>query len=147
MIISVKEDQKLEIQKLFSIVLLEAKVVVKGSRRDRSLAKFTTPCPSVAAGWNVSINEGSYLRFDFRKSESLFEWKHCEENIREWAKTCDYDPKTRTARTVAKMVDILLWDCKLSGDAPYPFSSVSSPSYQKSEKAYLPAQIGMNKPT
>lgn len=61
LIISGKRIRECEIQKLFSIVLSEAKV-----------------------------------------------------KIREGAKTWNYDAKTLTARIVAEMVAILLWNCRLS---------------------------------
>lgn len=132
LIVSGSKSTSLSISSTFFGVLAELHIVVKGSSEDKLLVEDSKlhrtkslvcsqrldfeHCP----GWSFSNNQGAYTGLLFSCQNGQFLWKHCMENVKDGSLLLQQGNRDLTARMIAEVVSVLLWDCQVSG-APLSF--------------------------
>ena len=67
-------------------------------------------------GWSHTKNEVDYIGVRFTKKEGRVWWQHLAANIRDWQQMKELKREQTTAREIAGIVGVLMWDLSVSGD-------------------------------
>ena len=63
-----------------------------------------------------------YIEVRFTKSERGVSWCHLPENVEEWRSKLNIQPNKASARDVASIIGILMWDLTVSGEPKEPWA-------------------------
>jgi len=122
-------------------ILQECQIIVKGSKgdviRSMSAGKKGLPIAPCAAdvpafplddngrcwdGWTTAEGAVDYIEVRFTKSERGVSWCHLPENVEEWRSKLNIQPNKASARDVASIIGILMWDLTVSGEPKEPWA-------------------------
>ena len=129
LIVAKDHDCNMQIARELKQSLDAANIIVKGStaeqemmgaRTDPEMTEETNQDGSEPKqnwkGWCFSENEVTYIGIDLRTSQEGVQWRHTSANGRRWlASAAEPNERETSARQIASLVGILLWDVRVSG--------------------------------